>query len=68
MSINWRKFGKAINAKREAEGLSIRDLAKRMKMTPATLSRADRGLHVSAENFLILSSYFLDDDPRSYHK
>ena len=68
MPINWKKFGKDINRKRADQGMSIRDLAKQLKMTPATLSRADRGLHVSAENFLDLASYFLDTDPRLYHK
>ena len=68
MAIKWKKFGADILAKREAAGSSVRDLAKQYKISHATISRADRGLPVSAESFLVLSSYFLDNDPRMYLK
>ena len=66
MTLKWRKFGRDIKERRQIEGLSVRDVAKRLKITPATISRADRGLPVSTETFLALSSYFLDTDPRVY--
>ena len=68
MTIKWKKFGSDILTKREAAGLSIRDLAKQYEISSATISRADRGLPVSAETFLVLASYFLDNDPRMYLK
>lgn len=68
MFIKWKKFGADIREKRKGAELSVRDLAKAYKISPATISRADRGLVVSAETFLILTSYFLDNDPRMYLK
>ena len=68
MRLKWRKFGRDIRDWREHEGHSVRDVAKIFKITPATISRADRGLPVSAQTFLILSSYYLDIDPRVYLK
>lgn len=66
MKIAWGKFGQDVLASRQAKGLSVRDMAKRAKVTHATFSRAERGLTVSAETFIILSSYMLDKDPRTY--
>lgn len=68
MRIKWKKFGADVLAKRVEGNLSVRGLAKQYKISHATISRADRGLPVSAESFLILSSYFLDNDPRMYLK
>jgi transcriptional regulator with XRE-family HTH domain len=68
MRLKWKRFGRDIKIRRRAAGLSIRDVAKAVKITPATVSRADRGLPVSAETMLILSSYLLDTDPRVYIK
>jgi transcriptional regulator with XRE-family HTH domain len=68
MRLNWKRFGKDVKEYRRIAGLSVRGLAKAVKITPATISRADRGLPVSAETFLILASYTLDTDPRVYIK
>jgi transcriptional regulator with XRE-family HTH domain len=68
MKLNWKQFGKDIRSIRAAGDLSVRDVAKTYRISPATISRADRGLPVKAEYFLILVSYFLDKDPRVYLK
>jgi len=66
MRVDWKHFGKDLLAHRQKQAESVRETAKRAKVTHATFSRAERGLVVSAETFLILSSYVLDKDPRTY--
>jgi hypothetical protein len=68
MTIKWKEFGADVYEHRQACSLSVRDLGKKYDISHATVSRADRGLPVSAETFLILTSYFLDIDPRVYLK
>lgn len=64
--VNWKRFGKDVLAKRVAARQSVREAAKEYCLTHATFSRAERGKVVSAETFLILSSYLLDKNPSVY--
>lgn len=64
--IKWEKFGRDALRWRKKLDVSIRDAAKLCRVTHATLSRAERGMVISADNFLKIVSYALDKDPRSY--
>lgn len=68
MALNWKRFGRDIRKKRIDIGLPVREAAARVGINHATFSRAERGLPVNAEYFLVLSSNFLDTDPRVYQK
>jgi DNA polymerase V len=43
IALNRKKFGKAVKAKREREGLSLRDLEGVVGVSPPTLSRIENG-------------------------
>lgn len=64
--MNWERFGQDLLAWRTASQLSVRDAAKKVLITHATFSRAERGMIVSAENFCKILSYALDKHPRVY--
>jgi transcriptional regulator with XRE-family HTH domain len=64
--IKWDKFGRDVLRQRDVANLSVRNMAKKCQVTHATLSRAERGLPISADSLLKISSYVLDKDPRLY--
>lgn len=64
--VKWAKFGADVHRMRSDAELTVRDMAKDYDISPATISRADRGLPVNTETFLVLAYYFLDSNPRAY--
>jgi transcriptional regulator with XRE-family HTH domain len=48
------RFFAAIEGKRKAEGLSWRELGRRLKLSPSTFSRLSRGRRPDVETFLRL--------------
>lgn len=69
MYLDWEAFGRDIRRRREAQCETVREAAEHVGMASATFSRAERGLPVDAENFLLLCRNYLDDcDPRLYYR
>lgn len=56
--VKWKAFGEMVYTCRWNTGLTIRELAADLKLSPATLSRADRGKVVSTETFLVICQHF----------
>lgn len=46
-------FGKKLKAARKAKGLKQKDLAKKLKMNPSTISRLENDVHLPQERTLI---------------
>lgn len=46
MPINVVELGRRVRAKREAEKLSLREAAKQLRMSAATVSRVESGKHL----------------------
>lgn len=67
MKIDWSRLGRAIVDIREICGISIRDLAKDLKISHSAISRVENGKPVSAGSFLSLCS-FVGTDPRNFAK
>ena len=50
-------FFRAVDYRRQAEGLSWRELARRLELTPSTFSRLSQGRRPDVETFLRLLSW-----------
>lgn len=66
--IDWEAFGRMIRKQREAQRKGIRELARELGMSPATVLRADRGEPVSTEIFMTFCEFFLDINPATLLK
>ena len=65
MRVKLKRFGEAIREYRRVSGESLRDVARRQRLSHATISRAELGKPVNVETFLVLAK-MLDIDPRLY--
>lgn len=63
--IAWKAFGKDIRSVRTALNVGLREFAGLVGMSPATLSRAERGLAVDPVTFVWLCDW-AGHDPRDY--
>ena len=64
--IDWEAFGRMIRKHRLAQNKGIRELARELGMSPATVLRADRGEPVSTEIFMTFCEFFLDTPPNQF--
>lgn len=65
--IDYSKFAKAVEAKRKAEGLSLRDAALEIGMNHATLFRAESGYAIKAHHFITLL-YWMKTNVEQFRK
>src|SRR5688572_14107755 len=55
--INWQAFGQMVLEMREANGLNLRDAAKLLDISAATISRVERGYSVEPDHFFTLLQF-----------
>jgi transcriptional regulator with XRE-family HTH domain len=55
--VDWLRFGQMIKNIREANEWTLRDAAKVLDISPATLSRAERGYSVDPDHFFTLLQF-----------
>lgn len=60
--LNWKEFGKGMKENRVELGLSIRAASKKIKISPATLLRLERGRTPDFNTFLTVCKW-LEIDP-----
>lgn len=65
LAIDWQLFSEAVKNKRWLWGGSLRDWAARIGISAPTLSRAECGREISAENYLTLCR-FIGADPMAF--
>lgn len=55
--INWKKLAEESRVKRARERLSVRDAAKRIGISPATVSRFENDNELSADHFMLVCQW-----------
>lgn len=55
--IDWLKFGGMVREVREANGLTLREAAKLIDISPATIMRAEHGYSVDPDHFFTLLQF-----------
>lgn len=55
--IDWLKFGSQIKDMREGNGMSLREAAKLLDISPATIMRAEHGYSVDPDHFFTLLQF-----------
>lgn len=72
MTFRWKEFGRTLRRAREAEGIGLRELARQLKISSATLSHIERGQPASGPMLVFLARWqnstcdlhqFLSRDP-----
>lgn len=56
------RLGRAIRMIRAADNVDIRETADTIGISPATLSRVERGLECSMPTFALILEWLLEDD------
>lgn len=66
--FNWRLFARHLREHRKSHsGCGVRDVAAYLRMSPATLSRAENGKALTVPVFLTLCDW-MNSNPFQYHE
>lgn len=55
--INWKNWGRSVKVQRMGKQLGLREAAKQIGISPATLSRVEHGHNISVPVFLAVEAW-----------